>query len=91
MIRKFFKEMPKDEKPINAVCLGLSLFDAVIFAVAAWSCGASIAVSLAIGLSVVLLICGYRFSLLWILFKDSLDGSPRRSTNDYIITGLTGC
>lgn len=91
MIKKFFKEMPKDEHPINAFVLGASLFVAAIIAVAAYSCGASPAASFIIGLAIILLVCGYRFSLLWVLFKDNLKGEPRRSTNDYIVTGLTGC
>ena len=91
MVKKFFKEMPKDERPINAFVLVASLIVAAAIAVMAYSCGANFTVSLAIALVIVLLVCGYRFSLLWVLFKNNLNGDPRRSTSDYIATGLTGC
>ena len=90
MLKKFICEMPKDDKFINAFCLGFTLLIAAIIAVGAYSCGASLAVSMAIALVIVLFACGYRFILLWDLFHDSLDGSPRRSTSDYVVTGLTG-
>ena len=90
MLKKFICEMPKDDKFINAFCLGFALLIAAIIAVGAYSCGASLAVSMAIALVIVFLICGYRFVLLWNLFQDSLYGSPRRSTCDYEVTGLTG-
>lgn len=84
MLKKFFKEMPKDDKFINAFCVGFSLLIAAVVAVSAHSSGVSLAVSLTIGLAIVLSICGYRFSLLWRLFKDSLDGSSRKSSCESI-------
>lgn len=88
MLKKFFKEMPKDDKLINTFCVGFSLLIAVIIGAATYSSGVSPAVSTIIGLTIALIICGFRFSMLWALYKDSLNGSPRRSTHDYIVNDL---
>lgn len=88
LLKKFFKEMPKDDKIINAFCLGGSLLIAVIITVTTYSSGVNLAVSLAIGSAIALIICGLRFNMLWKLFKESLNGRPRRSSQDYIVNDL---
>ena len=89
MIKKFFKEMPKVDHLINAFCLAFSLSIGITVTEATYSSGVNLAVSSAIGLAIVLVICGYRLNMLWKLFKDSLDGSPRKSSCDYIINDLS--
>ena len=89
-IKKFFKEMPKADQYTNCFCVVMSSIVAALSATAFRDCGVSVPWCLVIAFGIVAFCCGIQLCLEWTLFKSSLDGSPRRSTSDYCVTGLTG-
>lgn len=89
-IKKFLKEMPKSDQYINCFCVVMSSLVAGLSAAIFRDCGVRVSLCVVIALAIVAFCCGIQLCLEWTLFKSSLDGSPRRSTSDYCVTGLTG-
>lgn len=83
MLKKFFKEMPADDRALNLRIAIIAIIGGAIIAIAEYLSGISATASIITGGVIALLTCIYRFIELWIIYLDSNEGKPRCSSSNY--------